>query len=378
MIFYTLLFVFLFSSPLLINVFLCRRFPKKKFFRFLESATPFLILFIVCVIKSDSVGNDTAAYSSVYVGETSNKNFEFGFNLLMSAFQNMKLPFKVFQIFCYVVIIIPILLVTLFWSPYKFMTPFLFASWIWLVLAFSGLRQSMAVSLCLLSMVLVRQNHIWKKIVAFALFLLACSFHIASLVFVLALLISFFREQKYLFLPIVALFFILFFFSPYLVQFIYFNFYQGNYVPGEQPQVWELSILYLTICLFFICFSIFEKPRSFVASLTSRLDPRLENLKSKLFIFDSNEISENDAYYYLNVFLVGVAFITVARTGFTLDRISYSMLIAGILAIPLFISRQKSITFRIVLIAFFSIMFFAYFVLECYIPNYLHCHYSII
>jgi len=371
MIFYLVLFSSLFISSLLPEFFLHRK--NKKLSRFLSVFFPILLLFLVCVLKSNSVGYDTVAYATAY--EKGSSNFEPLFSFLMVLFHKMGFTFRIFQIFVYLVIFIPLGFVIYKTSQYPGLTIFLYCSWWFLVFSFSGIRQSMAISLCLLAIYLASKRNFWSIIFSLAIVILSGFLHKSAFIVCIIYPLLFAKDYRsfapYLLL-IQSLFFI---FVPYIYEFIFYGMLKSSYLPDENSGVGELTVIYMLLYLFLVVMSFSNPVFNKVNDIFSHFD-RLKRQEQSRLIEEPEVQKEPDSFTELSIVLFGfsVIFETFSRTSLTFTRISYSFLILGIFAIPNVISLQKSRVLKLTLYLLFVLGFLGFFFVECFSPNYLHCN----
>lgn len=188
-------------------------------------AIPFIALlfayFMMAILKSKNVGIDSYNYGEMYerykltsfVEILKTKNVEVGFYGLTHIFSGvLNLPIIIFDSFCFLIIC-----VCLFFSFYKqenktvFLAVFLFVGFY--CMSFSGLRQSIAISLATLAFTILFEksgkNAVLKYAEYFVLIALASLFHKASLMLfaVPVLTMLFVKDYMIPYFPILVLLF---------------------------------------------------------------------------------------------------------------------------------------------------------------------------
>lgn len=182
-----------------------------------------ILFFLILSFKSSSVGQDSASYEKIYnVAKTYSlldflklKRGDYGFYGLLYFFSKvLNAPSFIFWSLNYFIITI-----CLFLSFYKSKKPVLFLSIFLLIgflrMCFSGLRQSVAVSICTLAIICLfnyKEKHLSRfksYIIFFTLIFISSLFHISSLLLMLIpIFLSIKINKKYMWIPLIFIPFI--------------------------------------------------------------------------------------------------------------------------------------------------------------------------
>lgn len=308
----------------LLNIFL-KPFKLK---RILFCIFLFLPLIILCSFKSLDVGNDTSGYYSYYnylrlnpigsrLGEV-----EKGFIIFSGFFGHIGIPFSIFLFICYCITFFPIILFTNKYAKY----PEIIALSIFLFQFFnfsiSGLRQSLAIGICLLGLYILICN--WKnvkkwqkviKIVLYFLFvLLAYTFHRSSLIFIVAgfmfMTYASFKLNIWVFLSTCLL---CAFVSPYIYGYI-FNLIQSSYHYDPPSSKFFLSLglstYFLTIILIINHYSKqesflikYEKSVGYLTRIFYKRDKRQGVQRATFNTLENNNIYDD---YFASILLANL------------------------------------------------------------------------
>lgn len=222
----------------------------------LGALIPSLLLFLIMGCKGFLVGADTPSYIEFYENATQvswgyyHHHIEIGYYYVTEAFALLGLDYRIYQLFFYFVICF-----CLFYASYKLsrntvMSLYIFASFLYMNFFISGLRQGLAISLCLLAFSLVFKNKItiWRTLAYFGLVALAASFHESALIFVLPFFLLRFRLlPKGLF--ILVFFSIAFYlFGSQIYELIYEL--TSNTYPPFTAGVGKISMLFILMAVF--------------------------------------------------------------------------------------------------------------------------------
>lgn len=197
MIFYLGLIAVLLISSFIVNMSVKGSSEKKN--KIILALNIFL-LWVICALKKDTVGVDIEGYKRVYEESASWPWFAFykvyyeeGYTLLMQLFSKPGLPFQVFNAFVYAVIYIPWYFFLKKYSRQPTLSLLIYYCYQFFVFNMSGLRQGIAMSLCLLAYMVLRRNT-KRSIIQFLLIVFAAvMIHRSALVFLVVLGIRFIK-----------------------------------------------------------------------------------------------------------------------------------------------------------------------------------------
>ena len=190
-----LIYVFLIVIPVIWHVICLFGNIQKKSIKNISILLFFSIMILMVGFRSVQVGNDTSSYLYYYqrvgnapfkniftVSSTSSTSMEHGFVLLEKLFYTLKAPFNVFMLFCSAVSLCPLMVLFYKESDNPLLVILLFACVSPFTLFFSGVRQSMAMGIGVISFFLARR----KKLILFCLSVAIAFFiHESSIVLLL-------------------------------------------------------------------------------------------------------------------------------------------------------------------------------------------------
>ena len=156
-------------------------------------------LWLFCALKAPTVGIDIAGYKRIYEESArwpwmafSNVYFEAGYTLLMQLFSKVGLSFQIFNGFVYIVIYFPWYVFLSRYSKEPTISILIYICYQFWVFNMSGLRQGMAMSICLLAFMLLEKKKA-KRILGFiGLVVLASTLHQSAIIFFIALGVYYF------------------------------------------------------------------------------------------------------------------------------------------------------------------------------------------
>jgi len=231
------------------------------------------LLCFLMAFKAESIGNDT--YNYIYFFEYINEidslydpfsRFEIGFqiyNKILGYISNdVQILFVISSVICFSCLIYSTKKLSLNWIY----TLFLFVGLRFYYFFLSGLRQSIAVSIILVSYVMLKEE---KKIKYFLLVLLASTFHFSALIFLVAWPLRKLNFNRYNFLKIVTTTLILYiFFDNLLLMFLsvlpayYSHYLDSDAVASNNLANYIYTLINLTFLLFAYYSGYIEKIRS--------------------------------------------------------------------------------------------------------------------
>lgn len=147
-----------------------------------------LVLVLVSAIRGDTVGVDTPSYLWSFLrGDYMNimrsnllSETEFGFLLIQKIVATMGLGFRSLLVFCSLLTIVPIGIYILNNSDNPFASFFVYITLDYYFFSMTGLRQSLAIGICILSLRFVKEK---KLIWYLVLVLTACTIHKTAAIF---------------------------------------------------------------------------------------------------------------------------------------------------------------------------------------------------
>lgn len=182
--------IFLFGSSAVINNSKADFRQKRK--RIL--AINLFLLWLVCAMKAPSVGIDIDGYKRVYEASAQWEWFDFsqvyyeeGYTVLMQLFSKLGADFQLFNAFVYTVIYVPWFVFLNRYTRQPTMSLLIYICYQFWVFNMSGLRQGMAMSICLMAFIILEKKSL-RRIILFVVVVLAAStIHRSAIIFLVAL-----------------------------------------------------------------------------------------------------------------------------------------------------------------------------------------------
>ena len=153
----------------------------------------FSLLYLLFVLRDISVGCDMPGYKKIYEQsmlydwfDSSWTYMEAGYVFLMKLFTSLGVSFKGFMIMCYLLIVIPLGVYVYRYSKDISLSLVIYICFQFFVLNMSGLRQSMAMSLCLVAFMVAEHKGIKNFIKYLLIVTAAVLIHKSAIVFFFA------------------------------------------------------------------------------------------------------------------------------------------------------------------------------------------------
>lgn len=153
-----------------------------------------LLMWGMCALKKETVGIDIAGYKRIYEQSTywpwfsfSNVYFEEGYTLLMQLFSKNGISFQVFNAFVYALIYFPWYIFLKRYSQMPTLSLLIYVCYQFWVFNMSGLRQGIAMSMCLLSFIILEKKSLLRTLLFIFIVLIASTIHRSAIVFLIGL-----------------------------------------------------------------------------------------------------------------------------------------------------------------------------------------------
>jgi hypothetical protein len=375
MLFYTGLIVAIFGLSILeirvdaLNV--------KKWIKYVIKVIPFIILFVLNTFKAETVGYDALAYHYWYTDlvngirpSGSYPSVEIGFKFVIELFAKTKAPYLVFYAIMNFIVYSTTGFAIIKLSKNSCLSTLVYCCLSVMVLNFSALRQSLALGIVFLSVYFLVKKKLWAYIVFGALVIIAGLFHKSAYVFLICIPFVYLKiKPKHLIYltPFIVLFFFL---VPYIFQTIYYFSGSLTYMPTYRKGVGEYYFIFFAIYCLFLLLS----TKNIVSTKVFYL---IDKLKQKLFKKQPVEIEDyqpeidEKTNVYLGLFLVGVLFQATSRVNYAAPRLATQFLMLSALFVPNTLLTIRNTKFKYFMIIMASICFYAFFVYDSILPNYL-------
>lgn len=226
---------------------------KEKLGKIIAISAFCFVLLLMCSLKASSVGTDSSAYLAEYEYMKTHttltyNGFEKLYVLVSLCFAKIGIPFNGFLLFWYLIIYGCIGFVVFKRSKYPMLALLLIYCFD-IPFLMSGLRQSIAIAICLLAIEFFTSKKIWMKIISFALVVVAFFIHSSALIalpFLLAMLLRFKIKYALFVVPFLAL---MYFVAPYIYQFIFYLFGNLSYPPIDNSGGGQFLFLLVMACI---------------------------------------------------------------------------------------------------------------------------------
>ena len=298
-----LIYLFLFFTPLFLYLFLKVDREKKQKISLLSF---FFILFILLILKADSVGVDTKFYISTF-NNMKHISWDDIFQLKTSEYGFYSLTYlcsKIFdstQAYLFVIYFL-ILIITYFYykknSENSIVTIIFILGIDTFCLLFSGLRQSIAISLCMLASFFMYEKNLKNFLRYVIIVFIATTFHQSSLIFFVAYPLSIIKLKSKN-LPIILTCYSLIFLMrkkilTFIIPYLPIKYQLYNYGTGGAYRM-ILLLLLIVILLFIFDKNIHDKKYEMCRNMVV--------FSSFIFIFSNiHFLAARFSYYYI-VFL---------------------------------------------------------------------------
>lgn len=144
----------------------------------------FFVLFLICALRSSSVGRDMPGYERVYDmtksidwNNYSYVYFENGYKFLMKVCIAFGFSFQMFMAICYVIILVPLYIFIKKYSNNKILSAFIFVCYMFFEFDLTGLRQAIAMSISIIGFMILLSNMKRKLVYYILIIFLASLFH---------------------------------------------------------------------------------------------------------------------------------------------------------------------------------------------------------
>jgi hypothetical protein len=191
---------------ILINYFFCMHISlnqKKTKLYFLNIV--FITIYLLCVLRSSSVGRDIPGYEQAYLltGYIAWQDFSYiyyekGYILLMKICQALGFSFQLFLCVVYAIILMPIYLVIKKYSKNVLLSVLIFVCYMQLEFDLTGIRQALAMSIALVGYIAFIESEKYRILKYLFFVTLALFFHKGAFVcYIFALLLPIKSIKKY-------------------------------------------------------------------------------------------------------------------------------------------------------------------------------------
>lgn len=330
------------------------RFDKKNQIRSnkLFIFVAFLLLGLLCVLRSSSVGRDTSAYLAAYqktqLVPFSNFDyiyFEKGYVLLMKICCALKMNFQLFLVVCYLIMLIPIAVFIYKNSNNLLSSVLVFICYTYFEFYLTGIRQALSISLFLIGLLfLMREGKIIFRLFAYYVFLfIAFFFHRSAAICVVVPIFMLFKNTSRFTIGLTTLTVLFIAFRPFIFPFVKDVFDKGTMDTTSNIYI-GMNVIVLTLIAILLLF--------YVRKLSSSALCR--------------NISKNNnflkyGYFLINIFVFSIAVAVFFGTDISARAYMYPNIVIVVLLyrpINLFEKRNKDLLMLIIDICL--ICYFAY------------------
>lgn len=254
MVIYFILIFFILFCPAIVKFIYKNSINKKKIITILSCGA----LYLVCALKGTSVGIDIAGYEIAYnqAGaydwfDSSYIYFEKGYIFIEKFFNNLNFPFQLYMAIVYLVILVPLGIFIFKYSKNVTISFIIYICYQFFVFNISGVRQSIAMSICLIAYMVLEEKVFKNFLISILLIYIAFLFHSSAILYFFMILVKIFPLNKFfLIYSVLPLIFVTVFRNTIIN---YLNIYLGKYQVPENIMLGGNFILLLVI----LCMSLF-------------------------------------------------------------------------------------------------------------------------
>ncbi len=175
-------------------------FANKKWIKIALYASQLTVIFLVCVLKANSVGTDTAAYENAFIASKEKGKLasskDVGFYAILLVASKILPNFFSFQIIFYLFAISAYGATFYFLSKKPHLCLAVLLGTPLFLMLLSGMRQTLAITVCCTSIIVFLKAKKWWKLTALPIYILAYFFHQSALIFILFYVCHFLRISR--------------------------------------------------------------------------------------------------------------------------------------------------------------------------------------
>ncbi len=294
-----------------------------------------LPLFLIMALKSVSVGSDTISYYNRYVGavemlSAANAITEPGYNLISYFFHDfLNVPFGVFNALMSLFICYVLALFLKHFSTNIYLSLFIYMSIGMFTMSMSGLRQTLAISICMVPVIWAkvsaekgketRKYKFWRLLIGILLVLAASTLHNSAIIFIPILFLMNMRLTRQQTIMIMAIAIATLLFRGVIVG-IMGDFLFGRYEQYDLEEGYMMNTLALLVPIAIGLFCVLvSRPNNGDLTYSKALSLMFIFL-ALLVTFNNLALSHNQiarlGYYFMNSYIVLIPF--------ALNKLSYS------------------------------------------------------
>lgn len=193
------LIIYILLLPLLVTPFCKTAEQKRKAITFLGMTA----IFVILALKGETVGYDIAGYKEQYYISAKKSwldvkyiYFEPGYITLTKCFSKIGASFQLFMVAVYALACSAMYFFIKKYSKNPVFSLIIFICYQFFVFYISGVRQTIAMSLCLIAYMVFQKRNTRAYIAAFLIALLAMSMHTSAIIFLPVLVFSFLKSKS--------------------------------------------------------------------------------------------------------------------------------------------------------------------------------------
>ncbi|WP_342547346.1 EpsG family protein [Paenibacillus sp. FSL P2-0089] len=262
-------------------------------------------IFLIQALRSRYVGVDINGYLmgyqmvkniNVFSGERL-FNYDVGYILYSQILSKLNISNQIYLAVTALIIIIPNCYIWIKNSKIPSLSIFIYITLGFFTFSFSGLRQSIAISIVFFSLKYIQE----KKTIKFILFVtLATLFHFTAVIFIFAYPLYYWKLKPFNFFFILLSFIITFIFKEEIFLIIY-RLFKG--VPGEVVDTNAYTMLVIMIFILILAY-VFDSSDNQNMNLNAYRNYMLVAIFVQIFASESNVIMRAGFYYYLFITLL--------------------------------------------------------------------------
>lgn len=309
-------------------------------------------MFLLCALKNTSVGIDIPGYEIAYnqAGQygwfdTSYIYFEKGYVLFEKLFNMLGFSFQAYMFVVYALIFIPVGVFIYRYSSNVTLSCIIYICYQTLIFNISGIRQSIAMSICIVAYLLLEKQKIKFDIAFFALVLIAMQMHRSAIIFLLAYLARKIKLNVFSLGAVLVAFVSAVLFRGSIVSLV--NSYTGKYQAAASMSLGG-NFMFLLVTMMVLLFLYFK------------FDLKKEN--NKCGDYHSINTYPVDISRITIVMLIFTVFLQLVLNGSSALRGANYFSLFMILAIPdisTYFNHKSRLFFNIAVIIFMIVLFYA-------------------
>ena len=279
----------------------------------------FISLFLICVLRSSSVGRDIVGYKDAYkmtkdvpFSDFNYIYYENGYLLFMKICIALNMNFQLFLVSTYLIILVPIFIFIRKYSFDKCFSAFIYVCYVIFEVDLSAVRQAIAMSIVLVAFVILIEKKKMYMLWYVLLILLAITFHKSAIICFAILPLMLIKDIKWCSIIVVAATIVSLFLRSTLFPFIKQLFDKDSFNTNAALHIGANVIFMVIIAVYFLyVLNIGEKESGFNREFYNGIFIENNKLLYKIFligillaIFFGNETTARSYMFFAQVLMI--------------------------------------------------------------------------